>query len=226
MNALNEDDVAAFIQGNPELFRRRPWLLASIELPDPHDGHAVSLAERQTQMLRERVRSLESRLADLARNGHDNDALARRLARWACTLLAERDEHLLPQRLIDELKELFSVPAAAVRLWQVDARFAGLECARSVAPDVVRFAASMQAPFCGLNADFAAAQWMQGDGTEIRSIALIPLRRQEDEAPSGAPFGLLVLGSGDAERFRGDMSTDFLDRLGQLAAAALGRLHA
>lgn len=218
---MNEDDVANFILSNPEFFRRKPWLLGSIELPDPHDGRAISLAERQTQILRERIRALEANLADLARNGRDNDALGEGLALWSATLLAERDEERLPQRLVDGLKDVFAVPAVAVRIWEFAARFAGLECTRPVGVDVMRFTSSMQAPFCGLNADFEAANWMQSDTAGIRSVALIPLRTEQ----AAAPFGLLTLGSGDLHRFRSDMGTAFLGRIGQLAAAALSRLR-
>jgi uncharacterized protein len=218
---MNEDDVATFIQNNPEFFRRKPWLLGSIELPDPHDGRAISLADRQAQILRERIRALEANLGDLARNGRDNDALGEGLALWSAMLLAERDEARLPQRVVDGLKDVFAVPAVAVRIWEFAARFAGLECTKPVAGDVVRFAASMQAPFCGMNADFEAATWLQADAAGIRSLALIPLRTEQ----TVAPFGLLTLGSGDLHRFRSDMGTAFLSRIGQLAGAALSRLR-
>jgi uncharacterized protein YigA (DUF484 family) len=36
---------------------------------------------------------------------------------------------------------------------------------------------------------------------------------------------LLVLASGDAQRFAPDMGTDFLERIGELASAALSRLR-
>jgi len=218
---VNEDDVAIFIQDNPDFFRRKPWLLGSIELPDPHDGRAVSLPERQAQILRERIRALEASLSDLTRHGRANDAIGERLAQWAGALLAERDEASLPQRVVDGLKEAFGVPAAALRIWEFAPRFAGLECASPVPADVVRFAASMQAPFCGLNADFAAATWMQTDFPDTRSLALVPLRAD----PVSAPFGLLTLGSDDPHRFRSDMGTAFLSRIGQLTAAALTRLR-
>jgi hypothetical protein len=218
---MNEDDVASFIQNNPEFFRRKPWLLGSIELPDPHDGRVISLAERQTQILRERIRALEANLSDLARNGRDNDALGERLTLWSSALLAERDEARLPARVVDGLKDVFSVPAVAVRIWEFEARFAGLECTKPVGADLVRFAGSMQAPFCGLNADFEAASWMQADTAGIRSLALVPLRGE----PAAAPFGLLTLGSGDLHRFRSDMGTTFLTRIGHLTAAALSRLR-
>jgi uncharacterized protein YigA (DUF484 family) len=38
-------------------------------------------------------------------------------------------------------------------------------------------------------------------------------------------FGALVLGSADRERFQSDMATDFLQRIGELASAALSRLR-
>jgi len=218
---MNEDDVASFIQNNPEFFRRKPWLLGSIELPDPHDGRAISLAERQGQVLRERIRSLEASLADLTRNGRDNDALGEQLARWAGALLAEADQARLPQRVVDGLKEVFAVPAAAVRIWEFAPRYAALDCTTPVDADVVRFTSSMQAPFCGLNADFAATDWMRAEFPATRSVALIPLRAD----PAGAPFGLLTLGSDDPQRFRSDMGTAFLGRIGQMAAAALSRLR-
>ena len=49
---------------------------------------------------------------------------------------------------------------------------------------------------------------------------MIPLR-QDNDSPT---FGLLVLGSGDPQRFTVDMGTDFLVTIGQLASAALGRI--
>jgi uncharacterized protein YigA (DUF484 family) len=53
------------------------------------------------------------------------------------------------------------------------------------------------------------------------SMALIPLRA----APSDAAFGMLVLASPDPQRFNAGMGTDFLERIGDLASAALSRLR-
>jgi uncharacterized protein YigA (DUF484 family) len=222
---MNEEAVASFIRDHPDFFRRRPWLVGSIELPDPHDGRAVSLSERQAQILRERIRVLEASLSDLTRHGRDNDAIGERLAQWVSALLVERDEASLPSRVVDGLKEAFGVPAAALRIWDFAPRFAGLECTSPVPGDVIRFAASMQAPFCGLNADFAAASWMRADFPDTRSLALIPLRTDAVSGSVVAPFGLLTLGSDDPQRFRSDMGTAFLSRIGQLAASALSRLR-
>ena len=44
-------------------------------------------------------------------------------------------------------------------------------------------------------------------------------------APGAEASGLLVLASPDPERFHSGMGTDFLERLGELASAALTRLR-
>ena len=81
-------------------------------------------------------------------------------------------------------------------------------------------ATSLTAPYCGLNAGFEAANWLDDPRAAV-SIALIPLRA-EPEAPA---FGLLVLASPDAQRFNAEMGTDFLERIAELASAALSRLR-
>ena len=85
--------------------------------------------------------------------------------------------------------------------------------------DVRSFASSLTVPYCGVNANFEAAGWLD-DAAAVRSLTMIPLR---DEA-SPIAFGLLVLASPDPTRYTADMGTDFLERIGELASAALSRL--
>ncbi|HTZ00058.1 MAG TPA: DUF484 family protein, partial [Rhodocyclaceae bacterium] len=59
-------------------------------------------------------------------------------------------------------------------------------------------------------------------GGHIRSLAQIPLR--EGGLQGGACFGLMVLASEDPHRFYSDMGTLYLERIGDLAAAALLRV--
>jgi hypothetical protein len=82
------------------------------------------------------------------------------------------------------------------------------------------FASSLTRPYCGTNPGLEAARWLD-DPTAAASLALIPLRA--GAAPQA--FGLLVLASGDAQRFSADMGTDFLERIGELTSAALSRLR-
>jgi len=75
-------------------------------------------------------------------------------------------------------------------------------------------------PYCGMNSGFEASAWL-GENAGATSIALIPLYRPGHNDA----FGLLVLASPDPERFHSGMGTDFLERLGELAGAALTRLR-
>ena len=217
---LQAQDIALYLARHHDFFEHHPQLLSQMQLPHPHDGQAISLVERQSLMLRERVKALESRLAEMVRHGQENDVIAAKLVTWVRALLSETDELALPATLIDQLKSTFDVPYAALRLWDTKPALATMECARAVEADTISFANSMRVPFCGPNVNFEAALWLDG-GDTVRSIAMLPLRVASDSET----FGLLVLGSADSDRFDSKMGTVFLERIGELAGAALARLR-
>lgn len=222
MDTLTHEDVAQFLAAHPDFFDQHPEVLANVAIPHLHEGQAVSLVERQSQILREKIRTLELRLADMLRHGEENDTIADRVVHWARALLAVTDPAELPQTALDELLHQFKVPYGALRVWGVAPAYAGLDCAQPVSEDIVRLASSMQAPFCGSNVGFEAAGWMASDPAAIRSLAMMPLRIGADPKA----FGLIALGSPDPDRFQITMGTAFLARIGELASAALARLRA
>jgi len=221
MTTLQADDIAHYLARHHDFFEHHPQLLSQMQLPHPHDGQAISLVERQSLMLRERVKSLEGRVAEMVRHGQENDAISEKLTSWVRSLLSETDEAALPTTLTDELKRIFEVPYAALRLWDVKPAHASLECAEAVESDTITFANSMRVPFCGSNVGFEAASWLGPDDL-VKSVALLPLR----VGAHPETFGMLVLGSADVDRFHSSMGTAFLERIGELAGAALARLRA
>jgi len=220
MTTLQADDIAHYLSRHQDFFEQHPQLLSQMQLPHPHDGQAISLVERQSLMLRERVKALESRVAEMVRHGQENDAISEKLTAWVRSLLSETDEGELPSTLIRELKQIFEVPFAALRLWSIKPAHASLDCAQAVEGDTITFANSMRVPFCGSNVGFEAATWFD-DGDAVQSIAMLPLRVGADPAT----FGLLVLGSADKDRFHITMGTTFLERIAELASAGLARLR-
>lgn len=216
---ITEADIADYLVHTPAFFERHAELLATIQLTSPHGQRAVSLQERQMEMLRERIRGLEKKIVEMIRNGQDNVAIADRLHRWTRALMLTADAAELPTVLLRELKQQFLVPQAGLRLWGVDGAHAGAAFASGVSEDAKAFATSLTQPYCGANNGFEAVRWLD-DPTATASLALVPLRR----ASTDAPFGLLVLGSPDPTRYSADMATDFLARLGEVAGAALARL--
>lgn len=171
------------------------------------------------EMLRERVKGLELKIVEMIRHGQENVAIADRLHRWTRTILLTADPADLPQAMVDELERQFLIPQAAIRVWGADAAHAQRPFAAQVSEDVQSFAGSLTLPYCGVNAGFEAAGWLEDPGT-VMSVALLPLRHG---AASGA-FGLLVLGSPDPTRYSAEMGTEFLMRIAEVASAALSRL--
>jgi hypothetical protein len=219
---LHAQDIAQYLVDHPDFFDQHPELLSGMQLPHPHNGQAISLVERQSLMLRERIKALEMRVAEMVRHGQENDAIADKLVNWTRALLLETDLSALPGTLIAELKRVFDVPHAGLRLWNAVPAVADQECAHPVESDTVRLANSMRVPFCGSNVGFEAASWLEDSGASVQSIAMLPLRVGADPET----FGLLVLGSADKDRFQITMGTAFLERIAELASAALARLRA
>jgi hypothetical protein len=219
VQGITEADIANFLAQTPGFFERHAELLASIQLTSPHGQRAVSLQERQMEMLRERIRGLERKIVEMIRAGQENMALADRLDRFVRHLLRTTDRSMLPGVIVETLKDEFLIPHVAMRLWGLGPTFEGASFARAVSDDARTFAASLSLPYCGINAGFEAAQWLD-DAASVKSVAMIPLRHGDEV------FGLLVLGSPDPTRYAAEMGTDFLSRIGELAGAALARLRA
>ena len=222
-NPITEDDIANYLANTPDFFLRHAELLAAVQLSSPHGQRAVSLQERQAEMLRDKIKLLEQRVMEMLRNGNDNVILSNKILRWAGSLLQGGDLRQLPQQMTKDIEQQFAVPQVGLRLWDVAASYADQPFAQGVSNDLKLFAASLAEPFCGLNTGFESVGWLETPET-ITSLALIPLR--VGASTSGNPvFGLLVLASGDAQRFTSGMGTDFLSRIGELASAALSRLR-
>ena len=213
---LDSSDVEQYLADNPDFFHEHAALLAQMQLPSPLVGRAVSLQERQIEVLREKFRVLELRLAELVHVAHENDAIVNKYKSWVRALLMARNDVDLPHALIDGLQSIFGVPHVSLRLWRVAEEFSHTWFAQDVGEDVRLFANSLSAPYCGANKDFEAVRWLDATD-EVKSVAILPLRSAD--APEA--FGLLIMGAADPQRFTSGMATDFLADIGETASAAL-----
>ena len=220
MAPITEDDIADYLANTPDFFERHASLLASVQLTHPQSHRAVSLQERQAQMLRDKIKSLEHRIMDMIRHGNENMILTDKLHRWACDLLLTPAGDMAAFA-VDNIRDLFQVPQVALRLWGVGGEHAQAVYAQGVTDAVREQAASLQTPYVGTNTGFESMQWLE-QPAEAASVALMALR----PAPGQDAFGLLVLASPDAQRFNSQMGTELLERLAELAGAALSVLRA
>jgi uncharacterized protein YigA (DUF484 family) len=220
LNPITEQDIADFLVNTPDFFERHAELLSTVQLNSGHGKRAVSLQERQAEMLREKIKVLERGLMDMIRYGNENTQIADKMQRWTRQLLLATQARDLPELLVSNIKNEFSVPQVAIKVWGVDAAYADEVFATGVSEDVKAFSSSLSLPYVGLNAGFEATSWL-GESAQALSVALVPLRC----SGQADAFGLLVLASPDAQRFNASMGTDFLERIGEIGSAALSRLQ-
>jgi uncharacterized protein YigA (DUF484 family) len=218
---LDSTAVAQYLADHPHFFEEHAGLLGEVRLSSPLTGKAVSLQERQMEVMRDKYKMLELRLAELLRVAERNAAIANRFHAWHQDLLragagAGAD---MARVLVDGLVERFGVPQATLRLWNLGPAHADAWFASGVSDDARIFANSLRAPYCGANRDFEAVRWLD-DPQAVQSTVILPLRT------GGEAFGLLILGSPDPQRFTENMATDFLTHIGETASTALAPLRA
>ncbi|HCE08074.1 MAG TPA: DUF484 domain-containing protein [Oxalobacteraceae bacterium] len=213
---MDSNSVAEYLSEHAHFFEEHPDLLSRIKLTSPLGGRTLSLQERQMEVLRDKIKLMEMRMADLMRIALENDVITQKFQDWARSLLLARNDVDLAHTLISGLQTTFAVPHATLRMWGVAEPFAHTWFAAPVSEDSKIFSTGLSAPFCGKNMDFEAASWLE-DAPSIESLAMLPLRAHG----ASEAFGLLVLGSPDPGRFTAEMATDFLVRIGDTASAAL-----
>jgi uncharacterized protein YigA (DUF484 family) len=222
-NAAPDDaPIAEYLRQHPDFFVRNDALLTALKLPHARSGAAVSLVERQVEVLREKNQSLESKLTELVTVARANELLVDKIHGFTRRLLGAGNRQEAIARIEQSLREDFEVFHSVLVLFGggvmgiaagrfvscVDARDSGLTGFESLF--------SSGRPRCGQVRDSQRDFLFGADSAGVSSLALVPLGGKE-------PFGLLALGSPDRDRFNPGMSTEFLARLGELIGDALSR---
>ena len=216
---LTDRQVEDYLKQHPEFLSAHPGLLAVLKIPHPQSGSAVSLVERQATVLRERIRSMEMKLAELIRHGQENDAISALMQRWVRGLLLQSDPKSMPGFVASSLGEVFSVPLTGISVWQTAPEFSGSSWSGSASASYVEQVHALTLPLCGTPAISDAVTLLPEAGRDAQSIAVLPLRvGARPEA-----FGVLVLGSPDPGRFSPDLGISFLERIAEVASAAISR---
>ncbi len=212
---MTDADVTQYLQEHPEFLDAHVDILAKIRIPDPHEGRAVPIAERQLTQLRQRNRILEAKLAELITFGEENDAISERMHRITLALISSSSLDDALGTLYFHLREDFSVPHIALRAWGSEKPPARDEFS-AVSDELLAFATSLTVPYCTSHAMFDSIQWFAEAQPPLQSFAYVKL--------AGKPLdGLMVLASEDAQRFYPEMGTLYLQRLGDITSAVIAR---
>ncbi len=207
-----EDAVARFLEENPDYFQRHPDLLARISLAHEVGGRAVSLIERQVQVLREENRNLQRQLRELLGNARDNDTLTARIHRFALAMMDVRSLDDALDAASDILRQEFNLDGVRL-LVRGHAGAAGDD--RQLDELLARVKDGK--PACGEAPGVPTLRALFGEqATDIKTWAVVALG-------GASPFGAFAVGSRDPYRFHAGMGTVFLTRIGELLTHALAR---
>ncbi len=214
---MKSEDVARYLHDHPEFFDQYAEMLTLVTLPDPHSGRAISITEKQLFNLRDKVRTLEAKLVELIGFGEENDSISDKVHGLAVALIAATDHAGVVRALYSHLGGAFAVPHVGLRVWGLGAG-GGAEC-DPVSGELMAFAAGLSKPYCGTVAGQESLAWFGDSGSQLRSMAQVPMREA-----GGLSFGLLVMASEEPTRFYPELGTLYLERIGEMAAAALLRV--
>ena len=142
--AMTEESIADYLQENPDFFERHAEMLTGVRLISGHGPRAVSLQERQAEMLREKIKGLEHRIMDMMRHGSENAAIASKIHQWTHALVKVQDLRELPHALTASLQHTFDVPQVALRLWNVAGAHSGTVYTMGVSDDAKAFAKALK----------------------------------------------------------------------------------
>ena len=157
-NPITEDDIANFLVNNPDFFERHAQLLSAVQLSSGHGGRAVSLQERQAELLRDKIKGLEQRIIEMIRHGQENSAIADKMQAWTRQLLLAAQPTDLPGVVVSELQKQFLIPQAAIKVWGVDAAFASQDFATGVSAEAQAFASAWK-PRAGCPTRLRCSPW-------------------------------------------------------------------
>lgn len=209
----DEAFVADYLYRNRDFFINNQQLLTRISIPH-ESGKAVSLVERQMGLYREKCNNLESHLNELVEVAKNNEQLGVKLNKLACDIIGSTTMPELQSHLTQALHSEYSVDRLALHFLD------GITAKTIKSPEsygqgelkIVRDSMAGRDILCGRINDVQRTGLFGVDAVDIESAALIWLKTDKE-------FGLMALGSTDADQFSVEKGTVFLGQLQALVSA-------
>ena len=215
---VNEQAVLDYLLAHPDLFARRPEVLEKLELAHSA-GSAVSLMERQVDVLRARVHKLETHLERLVEAARDNEGRAENVLRLARTLIRAPSLAAVAAGLRQVLRAEFGVDEVFIGLNNAYYKRNDIDGLVPLEPEG-RIAKAYE--------NFTRTRLIEcGPITEQRARLLFPKAEVVPQSAAIVPLekdkylGMLAFGAHNPERFQPRQGKLFLEMIAELVAAAL-----
>ena len=216
-----EHEMVRYLRDHPAFFEDHQDVLAGMILSH-ESGSAVSLIERQVQILREQKEEQKRKLQSLINTAKNNEKLNNNVNALILELLDASSLNDVLDIIEQRIRADFEADAIAVKLLAsgnvVLKEHEELTAWQKPALVIGEKVMTARHPMCG---SFKTEQ-MQAlfDDENIKSAGVVPLVKDEN---SKNCYGIIAIGSYDPQRFRADMGTLFLSLLGQVLTRILKR---
>jgi uncharacterized protein YigA (DUF484 family) len=216
--ALDETQVLAYLKAHGDFLSRFPDLLETIELKHSA-GSAVSLIERQVDILRAKNQRLEDRLERLLEAARDNEKRSDHVHKLARTLIRAPSLAGVVAGLRQCMREDFDVDEVFVGLSPAFYKRHDIEGLVVVEPEG-RIGKAFENFFrtrlteCGPIPEAKSRLLFAKAEVLPQSAAIVPLEKEKN-------LGVLALGSKDPQRFQPRQGKLFLELTAELLAAAV-----
>lgn len=215
---LTEREVAAYLRSHPDFLSRHSELLDAIELRHKA-GSAVSLIERQVDILRTRNQRLEEKLERLVDAARDNEKRTDSVLKLARTLIRAPSLAGVAAGLARCMREDFAIEETFVGIASSQLRRHDIEGLHPLEPEG-KIARAFENFWrtrlieCGPLSEARAKLLFPKAAKLPESAAVIPLEKDKS-------LGMLVLASADPQRFQPRQGKLFLELTAELLAAAV-----
>lgn len=216
--SLDPEQVAAYLKAHADFLTHHPELLEALEFTHGA-GSAVSLIERQVDILRAKNQRLEDRLARLLEAARENEKRSDNVHRLARTLIRAPTLGGIVAGLRQCMREDFNVDEIFIGLNPAVYKRHDIDGLVPVAADGKigkAFENFLRTRLieCGPLAEDRARLLFPQTEPLPQSVAIVPLEKEKN-------LGMLVLGSRDAARFEPRQGKMFLELTAELVSAAV-----
>lgn len=214
-HAITEQQIAQYLEDNPDFFQKHPLLLTQLNIPHQNGG-AISLVERQVALLRELNIELRHRHADATEAANENEQLFEKTKLLSLSLISA-SSLLETVAILDHiLSTEFNADCFSLTFFNADLALSHplvLITDKSIALESIPSFIETKKPICGALRPSESAFFFKEQAELIGSAAIIPLRHENLE-------GFLSIGSFNENHFHAKIGTLFISYMGEL----LGRI--
>jgi len=217
-NTTREQKIMDYLLKNPDFFNQHTDFLETLKVPHV-SGSAISLIERQVDILRKQNTQYKKQLHDLFAIAKENEQSNNNMHKLILSLLSSSDLNSCEDVLKKHLCGDFAVDAVALRLFTKPKHKQHktlLIQKESLLDQELNKLLTTRKPQCGYFKQLPIETLFAGKSKSLSSLAVIPLFIEKNNC-----FAALILGSNNMHRFNANIGTVFLEHLGEILSHKL-----